>query len=126
MGERMFVALRDALRVCERAILIGSDCPLLGMHDLVAADAILRAAADVVLAPALDGGYVLVGMREPHAAPFAGVEWGTASVMAQTRACLSSARLDWRELPARADIDVASDLRHLPPGWLDDVTQRAP
>lgn len=117
LGARMHAALREALASSESAILIGSDCPLLGAADLLAANASLNAGADVVLAPAVDGGYVLIGMREAHAAAFADIAWGTGTVMAQTRVQLSAAGLEWRELPERSDVDEVGDLRHLPADW---------
>ena len=56
--------LRRDLGVLESyAVLIGSDCPALRAADLRAAVRELRAGADVVVSPAEDGGYALIGLR---------------------------------------------------------------
>jgi glycosyltransferase A (GT-A) superfamily protein (DUF2064 family) len=106
-------ALHRWLALEGRALLIGTDAP-----DLDAA--VLRAAAlaldahDAVFVPALDGGYVLVGLRRPGAPIFSDMAWSTPAVMAQTRERLS--RAGWRhlELEALADIDEPADLQRLP------------
>ena len=69
--------------------------------------------ADAVLVPALDGGYVLVGLRRPAPVLFAGVAWSTGQVMAQTRQRAAAAGLRLAVLPALADIDEPADLLHL-------------
>ena len=70
-------------RVAAPAILIGSDCPGL-------TPAVLRAARDtletdpMVIGPASDGGYYLLGYREPSDFAFAGMDWSTSTVFAET------------------------------------------
>ena len=95
-----------------RVLLIGSDAPALSAAVLRAAAAALDD-ADAVLVPALDGGYVLVGLRRPAPALFAGVAWSTGQVMAQTRQRAAMAGLRLAVLPALADIDEPADLLHL-------------
>ena len=91
--------------------VIGTDCPSLEANDLVrAADALHTAAADVVIAPAFDGGYVLIAVDRPRPELFAGVEWGTGQVFAQTRKRVQAAGLRLLELDARHDIDRPDDL----------------
>ena len=53
-------------------------------HLRMAAD-VLRSGGDAVVCPAEDGGYVLIGMRKPLPALFAGMTWSTDEVMAETR-----------------------------------------
>ena len=55
--------------------------------------------------PAEDGGYVLIGMRKPPPALFAGMGWSTATVMAETRAHRRRCGLQWRELSPIWDVD---------------------
>lgn len=115
LGARMQHALRLALREHRRALLIGSDCPALHPQHLRAADRLLRdEQAAVVLVPAVDGGYVLVGARELCPAMFQDMPWGSAQVMARTRERLRGARCTWLELPPLRDVDRIQDLDLLP------------
>jgi uncharacterized protein len=113
LGERMHDALRHALRRYARAVLIGSDCPALTPADLVHAARLLRGSTDVVLAPAQDGGYALIGARRIRPAVFAGVEWGGAGVLEATLAKLRRARLSLRLLRTVWDVDRPQDLDRL-------------
>lgn len=110
LGERMLNAFRQALRVHEYAVIVGSDCPALQADDLREAMRHLQAGADAVLGPAEDGGYVLIGLRQPIAALFEGVTWGSAQVLAQTRQRLSALGLHWHELAQRWDLDRPEDV----------------
>lgn len=112
LGERMFTAIRDALESYQRVILVGSDCPGLDAGYLEQAVTALDT-SPLVLGPAQDGGYVLIGARHISQALFKGVEWGTDQVFQQTVARLAGLGWDWRELPLRSDIDRPEDL----PQW---------
>ena len=108
LGARMHAAIEARPGM---VAVIGTDCPFIEPRDLVRAAGALRgAAADVVLAPALDGGYVLIGVDHPRPELFAGVEWGTSRVLAQTRHRVRTAGLRLLELEARRDIDRPDDL----------------
>ena len=109
LGERMHHALDMALADAQRVVLVGSDCPGLDAAYVEAAFAAL-AAADVVLGPALDEGYVLIGVRRVDARLFREVDWGTGAVLAQTLARVDA--LGWRAalLEPRRDIDRPEDL----------------
>jgi rSAM/selenodomain-associated transferase 1 len=107
LGIRMSAAIADALTRAPAAILIGTDCPAQGVAALAAAAAAL-ADAEVVLGPAEDGGFVLVGARVP--ARFGGVRWSTAHTLRDTRAALSRADVRWTELPLSWDVDEPADL----------------
>jgi rSAM/selenodomain-associated transferase 1 len=90
-------------------LVIGTDCPALTtahLHD--AAQALED--ADIVLIPAEDGGYVLIGARTAQEELFSGIAWGTSSVLQETRARVSSLGLKAIELPALWDIDTEADL----------------
>ncbi|EXI68295.1 MAG TPA: TIGR04282 family arsenosugar biosynthesis glycosyltransferase [Candidatus Accumulibacter phosphatis] len=112
LGERMAAAFADA---SGPLLLIGCDCPVLQPVHLVAAAAALRddAGNDAVFIPAEDGGYVLVGLRRPQPSLFAGIDWGSERVMAQTRHRLAGAGLSWLELPPLWDVDRPGDLMRL-------------
>ena len=112
LGQRMRAAFDAALGENAALVLIGCDCPALDAAILRQAAAAL-ARHDAVIAPAEDGGYVLVGLSRPHAALFAGVEWGGSSVMADTRARLERAGARWKELETLWDIDRPEDYARL-------------
>jgi rSAM/selenodomain-associated transferase 1 len=94
--------------------LLNSDSPTLPTACLSQAAALLAAPGDrVVLGPADDGGYYLIGMRAAHAALFADIAWSTERVADQTRERARSIGLELVELPAWYDVDDAAALRRL-------------
>ncbi len=115
LGARMRDALAAALTRARRAVLIGSDCPALTPALLAQAlDALDDAGTDAVLTPALDGGYVLIGLRRIDDRLFEAMPWGTNRVMEETRARLRQIGWRWTETAALRDIDDADDLDELP------------
>ena len=117
LGERMQRALARGLTRHGAVVLIGTDAPQLGADTLRRAAYALRS-HDAAIAPASDGGYVLVGLSRPAPALFADIAWSTSAVMAQTRARIFSLGMRLHELPTFHDIDEPADLSHLPQGWL--------
>lgn len=113
LGERMHRALARALRGTSFALLVGSDCPALRAADLRRALRALRAGADAVFAPAVDGGYALVGLRHSVPRLFAGIAWGGAEVMCETRARISALGWSSRELRRVWDVDRPEDFARL-------------
>lgn len=110
LGRRMHRALAGALAGADGAILVGTDLPDLHVDDLVAARDALHDGSDVVLGPATDGGYWLIGVRRTVPALFDGIAWSTSTVLATTRARVAT--LGWRmhELVAKSDVDRPDDL----------------
>jgi len=113
LGERMYNALSHALRRHDAAILIGTDCPLLAPQDLRRAARLLRGGCDVVLAPAEDGGYALIGARRVSPGIFEGIPWGGANVYAATVERLLHSGYRWRALRELWDLDRPEDLDRL-------------
>jgi rSAM/selenodomain-associated transferase 1 len=111
LGRRMHQALESALRVAKKAVLIGTDCPDMNTQVLDQAFAALDH-ADVVLGPAFDGGYVLIGARKIDPLLFDDIPWGSDRVMAETRARLDRLGWVWQELAPLQDIDDPEDLGH--------------
>lgn len=111
LGRRMSEALRMALREAHYAILIGTDCPALSSDDLADALESLRRGSMAVFQPAVDGGYVLAGLRRAEPRLFHGIRWGTAAVMPATRRRLRQLNMAWAEQPALWDVDLPADLR---------------
>lgn len=110
LGARMAGALRTGLAEHAFAVLMGTDCPSLTVADLNAAAGVLEAGADAVLAPAEDGGYVLIGVRVVRAELFAGIRWGGSRVAEATRARLRALGWRWHELAVQWDVDRPADL----------------
>ena len=120
LGARMATALAQGTADGGMAVLIGSDCPGLDAAYLEAAfDAL--AGHDVVIGPAVDGGYVLIGVKRPQPELFEDVAWGTEGVLQTTRRRLQRLGRRWRELPVRRDLDRPGDLAHFPDlaAWVD-------
>lgn len=90
-------------------LAVGSDCPGLTVARILGAAAALGR-ADVVLGPALDGGYYLVGLRKPRPELFGDMPWSTPAVLelTQRRATEAGLRVELLE-PAR-DLDTPEDL----------------
>ena len=103
LGERM----HHALSRNPGAILIGSDCPELTAADLRRAARLLRGGAQVVIAPAEDGGYALIGARRVPVEIFRGMAWGSSSLYDETVKRLKPYR--WRALRTVWDLDRPQD-----------------
>ncbi len=112
LGARMAGAFAEVLgdgTPPVRALLIGSDLPLLEeAHLRAAAEALGR--ADAVFGPAGDGGYYLVGLRAPCPELFALPRWGGADVLAETLARAEAAGLTVARLDPLPDVDTGADL----------------
>lgn len=113
LGERMHHALAAVLQQAPYAVLLGTDCPSLTEDDLRNALACLDEGSDAVMAPAEDGGYVLLGVRRVHRSLFTDVPWGTDRVLAVTRQRVERLRWRRRELRLQWDVDRPEDLQRL-------------
>jgi hypothetical protein len=115
LGERMHHALSYTLcNGYQKAILIGSDCLDLTPERLQQASTRLDH-HDLVVIPALDGGYVLIGAsRSIQSALFTNIDWGTELVMKQTLLSAMRLNLNIAVLDPLRDIDTAEDLQHYP------------
>ncbi len=110
LGERMRRAFDDAFAAgTGRALLIGTDCPDLDAPLLRAARAALDR-HDLVLGPARDGGYYLIGLRQPAPDLFRDVPWGTDTVLARTEGIARGLGLAVARLPVLDDVDRPEDL----------------
>jgi rSAM/selenodomain-associated transferase 1 len=117
LGARMLAAMEAA---GGPALVIGTDCPALSAHHLRIAANVLRGGVDVVLFPADDGGYGLIGSRQPRPELFTEMVWSTSGVMAATRRRLKQLGLTWREPVKLWDVDVPADLERLREIGLED------
>ena len=112
LGQRMFQALNASLQDFKQVLLVGCDCPSLTTDDFKQAITALKQGADVVLAPAEDGGYVLIGVKQAQAEVLSDVDmpWGTSQVLAITRQRLEQQQLKVHEIRQQWDVDTPDDL----------------
>jgi len=113
LGERMAHALEQALRQYQKAVVIGTDCPELGVGNLREAFELL-ASHDAVIGPAADGGYYLIGLRWFEVSLFQGIDWGSEHVLAQSCQRFRQAGLNYGKLPMLRDLDRPEDLHAFP------------
>ena len=107
----MFNSIQEASNDSySRICLIGSDNMEITSDIIVGAFEHLRN-NDVVLGPAKDGGYYLVGMKIPIKKIFENKKWGTNSVLEETIKDLNILELAYKLLPELNDIDVIEDIR---------------
>ncbi len=116
LGQRMVLALQH-LQESETTrknyfVIIGTDCPELTSEDIDRAFAELSE-NDLVLGPAEDGGYYLIGFTQIIPQLFQDISWGTATVFAETVAIAKNLDLRISYLPVRRDIDRPEDLNYL-------------
>ena len=113
LGARMRRAMRRLFvdRTCDAAILIGTDIPMLTAADIDTAADSLRNRTDLVLGPADDGGYFLIGMTRVIEDVFDGIDWGTDRVLSQTLAAANRAGIRVQTTANRCDVDTIEDLR---------------
>ena len=115
LGARMANLVADLLVAgYPAAVIVGSDLPTVPVAHLAeAARCLAEGAADLVLGPAEDGGYYLIGLRRPAPALFSDVAWGTAAVFEVTLARARALGLRVHLLPPWHDVDTAEDLARL-------------
>ena len=109
LGERMQTTLQSGLESAQRVVLVGTDCPPINADYLTSAIEAL-ATHDMVLGPAEDGGYGLVGVQRQVPDIFSGIPWSTDKVLSETCHRLNTLRCRYALLPTIWDVDVPADL----------------
>lgn len=110
LGARMTAAFEKSFNSgAEKTAIIGTDCPDLKAEIMAQAFEELSQ-NDLVLGPAKDGGYYLIGLRRSIPELFGGIHWGTSEVLACTRAIAQKLDLNIAYLPTLTDIDLPEDL----------------
>lgn len=113
IGIVMENAMKDLLDMgATKALITGSDIPLLGRKIIGQAFAELDQ-GDIVIGPAVDGGYYLIGMKTLYAGIFQDMTWGSAQVFAKTIAAIEISGLTWKPVAMLSDVDTAEDLLKL-------------
>ena len=112
LGQRMACAFEELFGLGhERVVLVGSDLPTLPHSAVEQAFRLLRRGADVVLGPAADGGYYLIGMRASHTPLFERIDWGTPQVLRQTHSRALELGLTVRLVDPWYDVDDLDTLQ---------------
>jgi rSAM/selenodomain-associated transferase 1 len=112
LGEKMKNAFSDILNNSYRkVIIIGTDCPGISPEILEQAFNQLND-ADIVIGPAADGGYYLLGMKALHPQLFDNIEWSTSAVLQTTVERCTQNNLRYQLLEELNDIDEEKDLMH--------------
>ncbi|WP_347158941.1 TIGR04282 family arsenosugar biosynthesis glycosyltransferase [Pontibacter chitinilyticus] len=110
LGQKMETAFTTAFAEgYNSVVIIGSDCLHLTQEIIAAAYQLLQT-QDVVVGPALDGGYYLLGMKKLHTALFRNKRWSTEHVFPDTLHDISQLHLSYALLPLLSDVDHADDL----------------
>jgi len=109
LGARLAHAFQSALFDYDKVVVIGSDCPFIDRRYLTRAFLALDQ-SDVVIGPASDGGYVLLGLRQFCPALFDNIPWGTQHVGPLTQSIAAREGLAVSVLPTLNDIDRPEDL----------------
>jgi len=114
-GRCLFHAIQAMLAEGHHAAcVLNADSPNLPLEYLLAAEAALAAPGDrVVIGPAEDGGYYLLGVKQAHATLFSHIDWSTDRVAGQTRARAAAAGLEVVELRTWYDVDEPETLIRL-------------
>jgi rSAM/selenodomain-associated transferase 1 len=125
LGARMLAAFRYLLQASETmdaqagrptpaaAILVGSDVPLLSAQVVLEAAATLDTHGGIIIGPADDGGYYLIGMTRVHPGLFDGIAWGTDSALSDTLRAAERLGVDARLARGAYDVDTIDDLLRL-------------
>lgn len=135
-GERLLGAAEDILACGFGAVcLIDSDSPTVPAAAFQQAVTSLLAPGDrIVLGGSHDGGYYLIGLKQPHPEPFQNIQWSTASVLAETVDAAQATGLEVVQLPLWYDVDDGPTLEilraelldHIPPSFTSLAGYAAP
>ena len=109
LGEKLRRAFQESFDAgAKRVLIIGSDCPAIVAADIEMAGAAL-VTCEVVLGPATDGGYWLIGLRHPEPSLFENISWSTETVFETTLSRIREKRLSCHVLRELSDIDLRED-----------------
>lgn len=117
LGFRMASAFQTAFKSGKSGVvIIGTDCPSLSAKIIAQAFSVL-VNNDLVLGPAQDGGYYLIGLCQLIPELFTGVTWGTSEVLQKTVDIAQKLTLSINYLPVLADVDRPEDLPNALSAW---------
>lgn len=106
LGNRLHHAMNQYFKKNSgNLFFLGGDCPYLNKNLLKEANQKLTS-TDIVIGPTFDGGYYLLGMKEPTPCLFKEIQWSTEIVYQQTLTRLAEQKLNFEELKCLEDIDT--------------------
>lgn len=124
LGLRMTRSLYDSFQGhAEQVVIIGTDCPGLNFQILTQAFEQTHT-VDLVIGPAIDGGYYLIGLRRFIPELFINIDWGSAQVLHQTVEMSKQLNLSYHYLPQLADVDRPEDLSIWQQLWETEVKMK--
>lgn len=112
LGMRMYNAFESSFaKGYQKLVIIGTDCP--GINETILDEAFAKLGEhDIVIGPAMDGGYYLLGMKREFPYLFQNISWSSDVVLEQTIALCKKNQLTYFLLPQLSDIDEEKDLKH--------------
>lgn len=113
LSERQFHAISSSLQESEHVVVIGSDVVSITQYDIQQAFDALEQGYELVIAPAEDGGYGLIGCAKIDAAVFDGIPWGSGQVYVGMVRNLNRLNYNWKQLSNVWDLDRPEDLMRL-------------
>ncbi|GAB1395750.1 TIGR04282 family arsenosugar biosynthesis glycosyltransferase [Saprospiraceae bacterium] len=108
LGMNGITLFAEYLRHHRKVVLIGSDCPYITVNIIRNAFSALSDSG-VVIGPAVDGGYYLIGMKVPHNKFFENINWSTEHVFAQTKERIDKLKVSLSLVEKLSDIDTEQD-----------------
>lgn len=121
LGQRMQQAMAEALLSAEQVVIVGGDCFSLTEAYLAQAFEALES-RDIVMGPADDGGYILIGSKGLENGFFDGVQWGESTVLAATIESARRHKKSYTLLDERWDVDTWEDIQCHAPELLDGLS----
>lgn len=113
LGERQFLAMQSALAENDHVVIVGSDVVSLKKNDIQEAFGTLEQGDDLVISPAEDGGYGLIGSSKIERGVFNGIVWGAEQVYEEMVNNLNRLDYRWQRLSEVWDLDRPDDLIRL-------------
>jgi len=108
LGEKIAHAFSQAFLAHDHVLIVGTDCPYLTPKEIDQAFLALER-SEVVIGPAIDGGYYLLGLSSPTPSLFMNIDWSTDQVLSQTVAKARSMGFSFELLNELSDIDNEED-----------------
>lgn len=108
LTEKLSHAFELLLTKTEKAVIIGSDCPDISSTILQESFSTLNT-HDIVIGPATDGGFYLLGLKKFNQHLFDNIEWSSSTVLSQITSNMVNSKLTFKLLETLSDIDIEKD-----------------
>lgn len=108
LGERMENAFSEVIPFHDKVIIVGTDCPYINSN-LLEQSFVCLEQSDIVIGPATDGGYYLLGKKVLNTKIFRNIKWSTDTVLTETIQTCKEQNLKFDLLMELSDIDTEAD-----------------